>query len=257
MSKSKKNEKNETATDHETAVAMWLDAKAKGEAALAHYMATAAPGTRSQDNKDGVKRRDAEIAHLEAKDAAALAFALASVAVDTFEVSQGDELAIARDPGHMLADLTIIEEDERRLSAELAEVQQRRVARVTVAQTAQAELAVRRSANGLPPPASVPQTLEALSARIEARIPPVKDNAARIRQLRHEQTNLLASLEREHREREEEKKRIADHDRRAAADRKEEAERASREHLKAQAKYEAEKAEKQALADAARARLGA
>ncbi len=269
MTKAKKS--NDVLTDlrqaSNAACAILTTATAAAKAAEQNFREVVPQNTTAQSNTDGVKRRGAEIAHLEAKDAAAIAIAHASAAVDALEVAEGDELAMARDAGCLLADLTALVAEEDRLAAELVRARSERAARVARAEEAQAALAARRNTHGLPPPASIPRAPSSMSdggpkaliAVLEARtltgLPEVKKHADRIRTLRKEETDLLAHIEREHTEREKEKARIADYARRAEESRVAEQKRCQEETARGQAKYAAEQAKQQALADAARARL--
>jgi hypothetical protein len=247
--------------ERDARIATWQDAKTKADEAQKN--ASAPPGTFKNDRTE-VLRVGAEIASLEALDAAALAQAHASSAADAFDVARGDELAIARDAGCLHADLLAILEEEERLAEALAQARQARTERLAKAEDAHAKLASRRRADALPPPVNVPAVdtargprafLDVLSARVASGVPEVKNSEGRLRRLRAEEHTLLASIEARHRELEEEKRRAAAYDKRKEEEAKAEAARHVAELDALRAKYAAATAEEKALADAARARI--
>lgn len=206
-----------------------------------------------------------EIRTLEAEDVATTASTIATALLGAAEVAEGDPLAVAADAGRLHAGLTRALGEEQRLRDELAIATQNTYAQIGAAHKAEEELATRRKASELPLPARLPlpmghlggvpisQLLLGELARGNAG-PVKKSNAARIRQIRQEDTELRAHLELERIEREQ---RIADAARDRATDQRTEDRRARsrrEEEEKQRAESQAQRDRVDQLAAAHRAR---
>ena len=161
-----------------------------------------------------------EIPVVEAENAAMHARNAVLLALDAAEVAEGDEIAVARDPRTLHADLVAFADEEREIEAKLAAVRQRRDQRVAKARQADGALAVRRRAADLPEPVGLPHPgaivggrvvtmLDALVQRIDHGVPmPNKD--AQLADLRAQETRIAADLEHARREEEAQAKARAD-----------------------------------------------
>jgi hypothetical protein len=212
---------------------------------------------------------DLEAQALEAADAEVAAAFAASLALDLAEVAEGDELAIACDPTRAHSELAALVADEQRLRDELDQATRRTLLFIDALRNASAKVSARRRAANLPPHVLPTPALGVAGASgyatprawVEAlasgKVAPPALNSERIGRLRKEEVELRAELERS---------RIADEERRAAEafdaerrrkDAEDGARKASAEHAKMVAKYQAEQKEREELAAANRSATGA
>jgi hypothetical protein len=209
----------------------------------------------------------AQIAAIEADDAASLAARLAAAAEDAFDVATGDELAVACDPASIRTALTEDMAEIGRLRAQIAAIEERAAGRGEVALKAWRALAEQRAAAGRPAPPRPLQdtsaiglrlTVEALLQNLDARLASAVTWTANgvLPSLRSEEMQLRASIERARREAEANARAKAKHEReqRALAARLDANERAERERASEEAKAEARELE--AMAAAHKARTG-
>ncbi len=174
------------------------------------------------------------------------------------EVEAGDADAVVCDPSTVLAQAIEINDDETRAREVLKGINQRREDLARRAQDAAARLSKRRIANDLPQPTVLPPLtdLGRLRANVEGSTETESPYANAVKTARNKHTEALAAAERRRieaeEEREEQKRIVADRDKRKRAEAAEERERvdASR-----KAQLEA-KAEEQRLAAAYAARNG-
>lgn len=198
------------------------------------------------------------VAALEADDDEAAARAVAVAALAARDVASGDPDALACDAAGLHAEIVEgIAEIERRRAA-LADFERGLAARVDAARAAHGALATRRAAANLPEPARVPVAsgFGELVALLETRIgsTPAPKHGEKIRALKREETELRASLEREHREKEAAKIRAKADAEQEARDHKARADRNAAENAALTAKYAAEAKAREDLANAHRAR---
>jgi hypothetical protein len=251
------SKKPQTTTTAPDASAL-LEAAHAADAEAAALGAAHAALIRSGSGASDLERVLGEIAWRSAQDRAdeARAAALAARTSDPEEVA----LAAACDPSRLREDYMALADISARGYAQYRATVDRRNARVSAAFAAHAALSQRRSEQGLPAPAPLPEFNDehafpdALRAA-EVAIPTSK-NAGQIDRLRGEETRIRADLERARIEEEDrEADRVAlraQRDEQEASERK----RIHAEIAAAAAVQAAERAETERLADAHRARVG-
>jgi hypothetical protein len=136
---------------------------------------------------------------IEALASAERAERLAVIALDAAEVAEGDETARARDPKQVLQDWTALDQKATELQAQLNEVGVARDKLYQAARAADAAVAGRRRANGLPWLSTLPMPTNrpytaVLAAFIENGLP-VPDRTPQITQLRATGRKIAADLE--------------------------------------------------------------
>lgn len=264
---SKKNEGHETDLRQraDEAIATWRTARehAKGEFEK-HQKLTCAPTTLRRNTwEESARERDALVRRYEAEDAATLAGAVASVALDAAERATEDELALSADLGPLHAELTAVLDEEQRLRAALADLASRRGARIAAARAAVASLADRRRGADLPAHVRIPdptsvgtaEFVEAIAKRIETAATPAL-NTERLRMARRERDNALLEVELQARREAEEQAEAAQREEWRRHNREAAAKHAATEAAKERARYAAEQKERDEMQAAARARLG-
>jgi hypothetical protein len=271
--KSKKEEAREPSPTELLAVAAekveaWQNANVILEDARRREASLVTPGIRNNALPALLARKVAEIDVVEADHAASRLALEASEALSVAARAEGDELERAVDLTRVRDELLALDAEERRLANELVEVKSRQRATIDRAVQSTRSLQARRSADGLPPPHSWPtapytvgstesdtrKQIAAIDRRLAEGPRPAKDCALRLRQLRLEERDLRAEIERGRLAREERDASAAADARFQEQQREREARTARENDAELQAQIDASNAEVESLANAHRAR---